>query len=131
MQQQRLQSQQQQKFQSANVVPRCALLPRWGLGVAGLTSSAAQRLTQVCVCRRSRVPAVPGQQQQQQWLLHVPHVQQLQQQPPSWVCKSSAAAAGGGGEAGKPSSAGPVVVFSPLEQKLGALCKNLTNLFPL
>lgn len=91
--------------------------------------SATQRLTHACVRRRSRIPASRGQQQQR--LPHVPHGQQQQQrQPPSWVCKSSAAAAGGGGDAGKPSSAGPVM-FSPLEQKLGALCKNLTNLFPL
>jgi hypothetical protein len=70
-----------------------------------------------------QVLSSPVQQRQQQ--------QQQQQQQPLWLCRSSAAAAGGGGEeASQPSKVEPVV-FSPLEQKLGALCRTLTNMFPL
>lgn len=63
----------------------------------------------------------PQPQQQQRW----------QQSQPSWQCRASSAAASGGGEEAAPPSKPDAVVFSPLEQRLGAICKFLTNLFPL
>lgn len=55
----------------------------------------------------------------------------LQQQLSRWTCHASAAAGGSAGAGDEPSKGSSEVVLSPLEQSLGAVCKTLTNLFPL
>jgi hypothetical protein len=74
-------------------------------------------------CRQAQqqlqLQPLPPQQQQQQW---------PQQERRQVACRASAAAGAGGGASRGDS---PLVTLSPLELQLGALCKQLTNLFPL
>jgi hypothetical protein len=47
------------------------------------------------------------------------------------VCAASAAVPGDSSNSSKGSSSSEPVVFSPLEQRIGGICKTLTTLFPL
>eukprot|EP00878_Enallax_costatus_P032589 GHUV01035828.1.p1 GENE.GHUV01035828.1~~GHUV01035828.1.p1 ORF type:complete len:352 (+),score=75.40 GHUV01035828.1:655-1710(+) len=62
------------------------------------------------------------------------HVQQNQRtthRSANFVCTASASGAAAAACGDSSSSEPEAVVFSPLEQKIGAICKTLTNFFPL